>query len=74
MQALTRDECRPECEDGKHLDLQGNCVNCPQGTYRRQGQDLGCTNCPKVACPALIITARKKLPIMSVLFDIVSGF
>ena len=47
MQALTRDECRPECEDGKHLDLQGNCVNCPQGTYRRQGQDLGCTNCPK---------------------------
>jgi hypothetical protein len=47
LQALSRDECRPECEDGKHLDLEGNCVNCPQGTYRRQGQELGCTNCPK---------------------------
>jgi hypothetical protein len=47
VQALSRDECRPECEDGKHLDLEGNCVNCPQGTYRRQGQELGCANCPK---------------------------
>ncbi len=47
LQALSRDECRPECEDGKHLDLEGNCVNCPQGTYRRQGQELGCANCPK---------------------------
>jgi hypothetical protein len=47
LQALSRDECRPECEDGKHLDLAGNCFNCPQGTYRCQGQELGCTNCPK---------------------------
>merc|ERR1719444_550058 len=46
-EALTRDECRPECEDGEYLDVQGNCLPCPLGQYRQKGVDLGCQSCPK---------------------------
>ena len=52
-EALTREECRPECEDGHQIDLQvmimmimidlqGNCLPCPLGQYRQKGVDLGC--------------------------------
>ena len=46
-EALTRDECRPECEDGHQIDLQGNCIPCLLGQYRQKGVDLGCKRCPK---------------------------
>ena len=46
-EALTRDECRPECEDGHQIDLQGNCIPCLLGQYRQKGVDLGCKQCPK---------------------------
>merc|ERR1712045_662095 len=46
-EALTREECRPECEDGHQIDLQGNCLPCPLGQYRQKGVDLGCQSCPK---------------------------
>ena len=46
-EALTREECRPECEDGHQIDLLGNCLPCPLGQYRQKGVDLGCQTCPK---------------------------
>ena len=45
-EAITPDECRAECNDGQQLDLDGNCVSCPQGTYRRKGIQLACMDCP----------------------------
>jgi len=45
-EAITPDECRAECNDGQQLDLDGNCVSCPQGTYRRKGIQLACMECP----------------------------
>ncbi len=45
-EAITSDECRPECADGQQLDLDGNCVSCPLGTYRRKGIQLACQDCP----------------------------
>ena len=39
-------ECLEECGDGQQLDLQGACVNCPVGTFRRRGIQLACERCP----------------------------
>ena len=46
QESLTRDECRPECEDGHQLDLDGVCVPCPMGEYRSKGVHPGCMKCP----------------------------
>ena len=46
-EAVTRDECRPECEDGHQIDLDGNCIPCGLGQYRQKGVHLGCQKCPK---------------------------
>jgi len=46
-EALTRDECRPECEDGHQIDLDGQCIPCQLGQYRKKGVHLGCQACPK---------------------------
>ena len=45
-EAITADECRPECADGQQLDLDGNCVACPLGTFRSKGVQLACQDCP----------------------------
>ena len=44
QESLTRDECRPECEDGHQLDLDGVCVPCPMGEYRSKGVHPGKEN------------------------------
>ena len=33
-EAVSAEECREECSDGKQLGVDGNCVPCPLGTYR----------------------------------------
>merc|ERR1712088_499069 len=43
--AMSREECRPECPDGKELDLVGECQPCAAGTYRKKGVHLGCQRC-----------------------------
>jgi len=43
--ATSREECRPECPDGKELDLVGECQPCAAGTYRKKGVHLGCQRC-----------------------------
>merc|ERR1712088_1069132 len=43
--AMSREECRPECPDGKELDLAGECQPCAAGTYRKKGVHLGCQRC-----------------------------
>ena len=35
--AVSADECREECSDGKQLAFDGNCEPCPVGTYRKKG-------------------------------------
>jgi len=45
-QAMDMSECLEECGDGQQLDLQGACVNCPVGTFRRRGIQLACERCP----------------------------
>lgn len=42
---MAQEECREECEDGKQLGLDGACVNCPLGSYRKQGLHLACREC-----------------------------
>ena len=42
----SREECRPECEDGQQIDLDGNYVPCQQGQFRQKGVHLACTKCP----------------------------
>merc|ERR1712223_708428 len=34
--AVSADECREECSDGKQLAFDGNCEPCPVGTYRKK--------------------------------------
>ena len=34
QEAVSADECREECADGKQLGIDGNCEACPIGTYR----------------------------------------
>jgi len=46
-EAMSQVECRPECPDGKQIDLDGNCVQCPLGTYRKKGVHLACQPCPE---------------------------
>ena len=43
--ALSRDECRPDCEDGHQLSFDGECSVCAVGTYRTQGLHRGCQEC-----------------------------
>jgi len=43
--SMAQEECREECEDGKQLGLDGACVNCPLGSYRKQGLHLACREC-----------------------------
>lgn len=45
--AITADECRPDCEDGQQLSINGDCEVCPVGQYRLRGQDRGCKECPE---------------------------
>ena len=45
--AMSRDECREECADGKELDLVGECQLCAPGTYRKKGVHQGCQRCPQ---------------------------
>jgi len=45
--AMSREECREECPDGKQLDIVGNCQPCVAGSYRRKGVDQGCQFCPQ---------------------------
>ena len=45
--AMSREECREECPDGKDLDLVGECQPCSAGSYRKRGAHLGCQACPK---------------------------
>jgi len=44
--AISAAECRPDCEDGHQLSINGECDVCPVGTYRTQGLDQGCQDCP----------------------------
>jgi len=43
--AVSADECREECSDGKQLAFDGNCEPCPVGTYRKKGIHLACEKC-----------------------------
>ena len=45
--AVSAEECQAECMDGKQLDASGDCVFCPQGTYRTKGVQKVCTACPQ---------------------------
>jgi hypothetical protein len=44
--ALSRDDCRPDCEDGHQLSRVGECEVCSVGQYRTQGLHRGCQDCP----------------------------
>merc|ERR1719150_3435552 len=44
--ATSAEECRPNCEDGLQLSVTGECEVCPVGSYRTQGRDRGCKQCP----------------------------
>jgi len=44
--AISQAECRADCEDGQQLSINGECEVCPVGTYRTQGRDRGCQDCP----------------------------
>merc|ERR1712123_423852 len=44
--AISQDECRADCEDGHQLSINAECEVCPIGTYRTQGRDRGCQECP----------------------------
>lgn len=39
QQAVSVDECREECADGKELGIDGNCEPCIVGTYRTKGKN-----------------------------------
>lgn len=45
-EAVSVDECREECADGKQLGMDGNCEPCPLGTFRTKGLHLACERCP----------------------------
>ena len=45
-EAVSSDECREECADGKQLGIDGNCEACPLGSYRTKGLHLACERCP----------------------------
>ena len=36
--AVSQDECREECADGKELGIDGNCEPCLVGTFRTKGK------------------------------------
>lgn len=44
--AISQAECRADCEDGQQLSINAECEVCPIGTYRTQGRDRGCQECP----------------------------
>ena len=44
--AISQAECRADCEDGQQLSINGECEVCPVGSYRTQGRDRGCQDCP----------------------------
>ncbi len=46
QEAVSEDECREACPDGKQLGMDGNCESCPLGTYRSKGLHLACERCP----------------------------
>jgi len=43
--ATSRDECRPDCEDGQQLSVNGECEVCPKRSYRTRGLHRGCQDC-----------------------------
>lgn len=45
-EAVSRDECRDECNSGMQLAVEGRCEPCPRGTYRSQGVQAACQACP----------------------------
>ncbi|KAK5649547.1 hypothetical protein RI129_000576 [Pyrocoelia pectoralis] len=45
-EAVSIKECRDECGSGMQLGLDGKCEACPRGTYRMQGVQPICQNCP----------------------------
>ena len=44
--AVSEEECRDECADGKQLAQDGTCEPCMLGTYRKKGLHLSCERCP----------------------------
>jgi len=44
--AISASECRPDCQDGYQLSINGECERCPIGSYRTQGIERGCKECP----------------------------
>jgi len=44
--SLSKDDCRPDCEDGSQLSIDGNCQECEVGSYRKQGSERSCKACP----------------------------
>jgi len=44
--ALSKADCRTDCEDGYQLSINGDCQVCSIGFYRLQGRDRSCQECP----------------------------
>ena len=62
--AVSEEECRDECADGKQLAEDGTCEPCMLGTYRKKGLHLSCERCPdKTTTPRY--SQILKLPIQS---------
>uniref|UniRef100_A0A6G1S766 Sushi, von Willebrand factor type A, EGF and pentraxin domain-containing protein 1 n=1 Tax=Aceria tosichella TaxID=561515 RepID=A0A6G1S766_9ACAR len=45
LEAVSRHECRPECEPGQQLSTLGACEPCPVGSFRSRGRPA-CEPCP----------------------------
>jgi len=43
--AVSREDCRPDCQSGHQLSVAEECEECPRGTYRKQGTDRECRLC-----------------------------
>jgi len=44
--AISESDCRPDCENGHQLSINGECETCPLGQYRTRGLHRGCQDCP----------------------------
>ena len=45
--AVSADECLPNCESGNQLGSDGECAKCSVGTYRTKGIQRVCQECPE---------------------------
>ncbi|XP_076035426.1 sushi, von Willebrand factor type A, EGF and pentraxin domain-containing protein uif [Oratosquilla oratoria] len=45
MEAVSKSECREECESGQQLGASGACEPCPRGSYRTKGLHAACVRC-----------------------------